>query len=127
MRRAPSTGEGARADGREPTGGGMSLDTDGAFTVEVRGLGATRRAPALAGASLLESLLGADLPVPHMCREARCGRCRTTVVEGGDLLVSPGEREHLRLGATLLAQGMRLMCQSRPADPSAPGRLVIEY
>lgn len=96
--------------------------------VEVRGLGGTRRIAVAADTALLEAMLAAGLPAPHRCRQARCGRCRVTVVDGAGALTSPGPAEEFRLGAAL-EQGQRLMCQARPAqaDGDRQAVLVLEY
>ena len=104
------------------------MDADAPLAVEIRGLGRSRRLEVAPGTAILEALLTAGLPAPHRCRQALCGRCRVFVAAGAKALEPPGVSERVRLGP-MLAMGMRLMCQARPA-PAACRQgvgLVIDY
>ncbi len=101
---------------------------DDGTDVEVRGLGGVRRFALAPDVALLEAFLGAGLPAPYRCRQARCGRCRVFVAGGGERLAPPGEAERRRLGEAT-ERGLRLLCQARlgPPRPEGGQHLIIEY
>lgn len=86
-------------------------DPGSPFRVRVRSTGA--RYDVAPGTSLLETLLGAGLSVPSLCRQGVCGECRIPVragdIEHRDLVLSEADRER---GDTMLC------CVSRGADRS---------
>jgi CDP-4-dehydro-6-deoxyglucose reductase/ferredoxin-NAD(P)+ reductase (naphthalene dioxygenase ferredoxin-specific) len=59
------------------------------MSAEIRILGQPpRTAPALAGETILESLLKAGVPFPHNCQLGNCGACKCELVDG-DVLELP--------------------------------------
>ncbi len=85
-----------------------ALDPGRPFTAHLARRGLQVAVPA--GTSLLDALLAAGVPVPHLCRSGVCGECRVGVLAGAvehrDLVLSEGER----------AQGLAMMaCVSRAA------------
>lgn len=99
-------------------------ETGDSVAIRLRRLGREVGARAGRGETLLDALLAAGGPVPHRCRQARCGRCRVWVAAGAAALAPPGEAERRRLGAA--ATGARLMCQARVAAPEAAAEVVVE-
>jgi ferredoxin-NADP reductase len=67
---------------------------DGEFRVKLARRGTTLVVPP--GVTILDTLLGAGIDVPHSCREGVCGACETAVLSGEpfhrDLLLSQQEK-----------------------------------
>jgi len=91
-------------------------------TIRVVGLETVIRAEM--GASVLESLTQAGVPVSSSCgARAACGLCRVTVLRGAEMLSPLVAEEINHLGSVAKIVGMRLACQ---AKVMADGELEIE-
>lgn len=124
-RKAGTDREGRKTDGKISSS--RTPDTpDGVIPVVWVTWQGRREVQVPRGITLLEGLLGAGLPVPHQCREARCGRCRVRVTYGLDALTPVGERERLRLGS-MAPPATRLLCQTQVLpEGGSPGGIVLE-
>lgn len=69
--------------------------------------------PAAEGASILQAMLAAAIPVPGKCGgEAKCGGCHIFVVEGRKGLSKPQRIENERLDSLVgVGSKSRLACQ----------------
>jgi len=67
-------------------------------------------APALAGETILESLLQAGVPFPHNCQSGNCGACKCELVEG-DVLDLP--YSEYALSAEERARNLILACRTQ--------------
>ncbi|HET9933416.1 MAG TPA: 2Fe-2S iron-sulfur cluster-binding protein [Polyangiaceae bacterium] len=67
-------------------------------------------APALAGETILESLLQAGLAFPHNCQSGNCGACKCELVEG-DILELP--YSEYALSAEERSRGLILACRTQ--------------
>lgn len=64
--------------------------------------------------------------VPLSCRDANCGSCRVTVLEGAAALAPVAEHERTRLAALHAPASTRLCCQLRVIAPDPRIVLVVE-
>jgi ferredoxin len=72
---------------------------------------------AVAGQTLLQVILDAEIPIDTACGgQARCHLCRVTITEGRENLPKASAIEYKALGNVLIAQGMRLACQTEVAQ-----------
>ncbi len=69
-----------------------------------------RSAPALAGETILESLLQAGVPFPHNCQSGNCGACKCELVDG-DVLELPSSE--YALSAEERARSLILACRTQ--------------
>lgn len=92
----------------------LTSDTDGAFELEVEGVG--RIVPVAAGQSALEALAAAGIEIPVSCEQGICGTCLTTVVAG-----TPDHRDMYLSDDEHAANDCFTPCCSRALTP----RLVI--
>jgi len=67
-------------------------------------------APALAGETMLESLLQAGVPFPHNCQSGNCGACKCELVEG-DILELP--YSEYALSAEERSRNLILACRTQ--------------
>jgi naphthalene 1,2-dioxygenase ferredoxin reductase component len=69
-----------------------------------------RSAPALAGETILESLLQAGVPFPHNCQSGNCGACKCELVDG-DVLELPSSE--YALSAEERGRSLILACRTQ--------------
>lgn len=75
-----------------------------------------RRGPVKTGATLLEAARHLGVDIESTCGGAgTCGKCRVRVESGPDSVTPLTDTERQRLGPELVAQGLRLACQTRIA------------
>lgn len=67
-------------------------------------------APALAGETILESLLQAGVPFPHNCQSGNCGACKCELIEGDTLELPYSE---YALSAEERARNLILACRTQ--------------
>jgi adenylate cyclase len=71
-----------------------------------------------AGKQLLHAIMDAGIPIATACGgQGSCHLCRVLIRDGHDRLPQPNAIERKALGNVLIAQGMRLACQIRLAQP----------
>lgn len=76
--------------------------------------GQTHTVPWPRGQKLLDVLLETGIEAPYSCREGHCGACAATLV-GGEVDMETNDV----LEPDDLAEGLILVCQSRPVSDSA--------
>ncbi|MDJ0962333.1 MAG: adenylate/guanylate cyclase domain-containing protein [Acidimicrobiia bacterium] len=78
-------------------------------------------------ANLLEALVGAGVPITHLCGgRARCSTCRVRVAAGLDDLSSPTEAEAAMAQRLDFPAEVRLACQATVSAPLTMRRLVLD-
>ena len=66
-----------------------------------------------AGANLMESLLGAGLPVASSCHgDGICAKCRIQIIEGAENLSQINPRERILRDRLRIAREYRISCQT---------------
>lgn len=94
------------------------------FMVTIRVVGSPTVIVAELGTTLLQTLLGAGVPVSTSCgMRASCGQCRVTVLRGGECLSPLLPEELTHLGSVAKIVGTRLACK---ATLLADGELEVE-
>jgi class 3 adenylate cyclase len=83
--------------------------------------------PLVEGDTLLEMVVGAGLPIAHLCGgRARCSTCRVRIVEGLESLTGRTEAEAAMAGRLDLPDEVRLACQTYATGEVRLGRLVLD-
>ena len=77
--------------------------------------------------NVLAALVGAGLPIAHLCGgQARCSTCRVIVFEGLDLLSDPTVKEQAMAQRLGFPDEIRLACQTTASAPVTLRRLVLD-
>ncbi|WP_127530767.1 2Fe-2S iron-sulfur cluster-binding protein [Paenibacillus kobensis] len=90
--------------------------------LELKGRTKSAEIEPVAGHSLLDMALKADVDWQFSCSRGTCARCRCQIVEGGDLLSEITDEEWDRLEPEEFDEGYRLGCQA--VIRSTEGRIV---
>lgn len=79
--------------------------------VDANPAGATKEIDVPEGGSVMDLADEQWLPIPFSCRSASCATCQCEVLEGAEMIETPGEDEAELLDVVGGPEGSRLACQ----------------